>query len=55
MERDPLSSLIGKTITSLEDAPNNAIFLCGPDGTPFAQVSRDDIFDAEGNRFEDDV
>jgi hypothetical protein len=55
MDRKPLSILVGKTISSIEDAPRNDVYLCGPDGKPFARVCRDDIFDEEGNRFEDDL
>lgn len=55
LERTPLSDLLDKRLSSIEDAPNNSIFLCGEDGKPWALVSRDDLFDPDGNRFEDDL
>lgn len=55
VKRKPLSSLISKTIAGMEDAPRNHVYLMDQYGQIICSVDRDDLFDAEGNRFEDDV
>lgn len=53
--RKPLSSLIGETIANMEDAPRNSVYLMSQSGRILCCVSRDDLFDEHGNRFEDDI
>lgn len=63
--RTKLSTLIGKGLhfkvpTAEEQAEigiqhSNTLLLCDVFGKPLVQVEVDDLFDQEGNRFENDV
>lgn len=65
MSRTLLSTLIGKGLhfkvpTKEEQEEigiqhSNTLLLCDVFGKPVAQVEVDDLFDHEGNRFENDV
>lgn len=55
IERKPISSLIGKEIGNILDAPRNHVYFLDNRGQILFSVNRDDLFDADGNRLEDDI
>lgn len=54
-KRTLLTSLRGTKIVDIVDGPCNSIYFVGTDGKAFALVDRADLFDSEGNYFEDDL
>lgn len=55
MTRTKISTIIGKRINAIVGTERNYLAFLDERGVEICQVSMDDVFDCEGNRFEIDV
>ncbi len=56
IDRKPISSLIDKTIRDIIDGPSGGyVYFLDDRGGIILMVKREDLFDQDGNRFEDDL